>query len=79
MSLSGFFSRSTTPPPFSPVLAVESQVRLATAAEEALMRLRLVGGWVEGLIREATLEQTMRVEAEAKARLAAKPSTGFSA
>jgi hypothetical protein len=66
------------PPRFSPVLAVESQVKLATAAEEALMRLRLVGGWIKGLIREATLEQTMRIEAEAKAKLTAKPPTGFS-
>jgi hypothetical protein len=66
------------PPKFSPVLAVESQVSLATAAEEALMRLRLVGGWIKGLIREATFEETMRAEAEAKARLAAKPPTGFS-
>jgi hypothetical protein len=66
------------PPEFSELRAIETQVQLATAAEEALMRLRLAGGWVKGLIREATLEQTMRIEAEAKARLAAKPAPGFS-
>jgi len=65
------------PARFSPALPLESQVRLASAAEEALMRIRLVGGWVKGLIRELTLAETMRLEAEAKARLAAKPQTGF--
>jgi hypothetical protein len=71
------FQPLAEPGPFSPVLAVESQVRLAAAAEEALMRLRLVGGWIKGLIREVTLEQTMRADAEARATLAAKPPTGF--
>jgi hypothetical protein len=65
------------PGPFREMRAVEDQMRLAAVAEEALMRLRQIGGWIKGLIRELTLEDTMRLEAEAKARLASKPPIGF--
>lgn len=67
------------PGPFREMHALDDQMRLAAAAEEALMRIKLIGGWVKGLIRELTLEETMRLEAEAKVRLATKPPTGFSA
>ncbi len=66
-----------SPAPFSSMRGAEDHMRLASVAEEALMNIRLIGGWVKGLIRELTLEETMRLEAEAKARFAAKPPTGF--
>jgi hypothetical protein len=61
------------------MFATSDQVRLASAAEEAQMRLRLIGGWIQGLINELTLAERMRLEAEASAKFAAKPATGFSA
>ena len=71
------FQPLESPAPFRQQWAVVDQVRLASTAEEALIRLRLLGGWIKGLIRELTLEQTMRLEAEAKARVAAKPLNGI--
>jgi hypothetical protein len=65
------------PGEFSPVLAVESHARLAAAAEEGRTRLVQMGGWIQGLIEEITLQERMRLEAEAKAREQAKPRTGF--
>jgi hypothetical protein len=47
------------------------------AAEEGLLRLRLIGGWIKGLIRKLTLTEQMRLDAEAKARFESKPPTGF--
>ncbi len=67
------------PEPFNLRFGESSHVRLASAAEEAQMLLRMVGGWVQGLINELTLEQKIRLEAEAKARLESKLSTGFGA
>ena len=72
------FQPMDEPEPFHHLRAVDDQVRLASTAEEALIRLRLVGGWIKGLIREMTLGEQMRLDAEARARHETKPPTGFS-
>lgn len=43
-------------------------------AEHAALLLRQLGGWLEGLVQEATFEQRMRLEAEATAKLRVKSS-----
>ena len=67
------------PPMFSPALAVATQARLAEAASEAQLSMRKLQGWIQGLIDELTLDQRLRLEAEAKAKEAAMPRTGFGA
>ena len=47
------------------------------AASEALISLRRLEGWIQGLIDEQTLEQRMRVDAEEKAKWEAKQPPGF--
>jgi hypothetical protein len=64
-------------PPFSPLLAAETSAKLADAAHQAQTNLRVLQGWVQGLIDELTLEQRLRLEAEAKAAQANRPPTGF--
>jgi hypothetical protein len=46
-------------------------------ATEALLSLRRLEGWIQGLIDQATLEQRMRIEAEEKAKWEAKQPPGF--
>jgi hypothetical protein len=62
-----------------PVLGEPPRVahQLDTGAAEALLNLRKLGGWIQGLINELTLEQRMRMEAEERAKLQDRPSTGF--
>jgi hypothetical protein len=45
--------------------------------EEAGLKLRMLAGWIQGLIDEATLEHRLRMEAEEKAKLEAKLKPGF--
>lgn len=49
------------------------------AASAAALSLAQMGGWIQGLIEEATFDQRMRVEAEERAKMATKPATGFAA
>jgi hypothetical protein len=67
------------PAPFTSAGQPQSHEVLETAATEALSRLRQLGGWIQGLINELTLDQRLRLEAEAKAKLEAHPGTGFQA
>lgn len=46
-------------------------------AQQAAALLRQLGGWIGGIVRTMTLEQQMRIEAEAKAKEAAKQPPGF--
>jgi hypothetical protein len=46
-------------------------------AVKALLSLRTLEGWIQGLIDQATLEQRMRIEAEEKAKWEAKRPPGF--
>jgi len=50
----------------------------AVAATEALVKLRQIGGWIQGLIDELTLEERLRLEAEARVKAENQPPTGFS-
>jgi hypothetical protein len=52
---------------------------MLTAANSALVQLRTMSGWIEGLIDEASFDARLRAEAEAKVRQQAKQPTGFSA
>jgi hypothetical protein len=56
---------------------INSQAKLLAAANEALINLRQLGGWIQGLINELTLEQRMRLDAEERAKLQSRPATGF--
>jgi len=58
-------------------LAAESHARLAVAAEEGRTQLVQLGGWIKGLIDELTLQERLRLDAEARARGEAKPGMGF--
>jgi len=49
---------------------------LTQATADALLNLRLLGGWIQGLIDEQTLERRIRAEAEERAK---RPPTGFGA
>lgn len=49
----------------------------AARATEAQLGLRKMGGWIQGLIDEQTLEMRLRLEAEEKAKRESKPATGF--
>jgi hypothetical protein len=59
--------------------AGERIANLDTAASEALLNLRKLGGWIQGLINERTLDQRLRLAAEEQAKLEAKPGMGFKA
>jgi len=72
------FPEIDEPGELSPALLIESSARLGAAAYEGRTRLAQLGGWIQGLINEVTLEERMRLEAEALAREKAKPPTGFS-
>ena len=65
------------PPPFDPATGAETTKYLEAAAGEALLNLRKLGGWIQGLINELTLERRLRLEAEAKVAQASRPPTGF--
>jgi hypothetical protein len=67
------------PHPFNPNFPIETSAGLEAAASEALLNLRKLGGWIKGLIDEMTFEQRLRIEAEEKAKLEARPPTGFTA
>lgn len=71
------FDRVFTPLAEVPEAVDVNDLVATSRANEALVKLRQVGGWVQGLLDELTFEQRMRMEAEEKARLAAKPTTGF--
>jgi hypothetical protein len=60
-----------------PAQAAAFSISAAPQAENALALLRQLGGWVAGIVREMTLEQQMRIEAQEKAKLAAKQPPGF--
>jgi hypothetical protein len=77
MEFERLFPPLEEPGSFSPALAVESHTRLAAAAEEGRIHLSQLGGWIQGLIEERTLQERMRLDAEARAREAAKPKPGF--
>jgi hypothetical protein len=64
-------------PPYSPAFGPTTSARLAEVAHDAQISLRSLQGWIQGLIDELTLEQRLRLDAEARAALAAKPPTGF--
>jgi hypothetical protein len=49
----------------------------AVGAASALVKLRQLGGWIQGLIDERTFEQRLRIEAEEKAKLAEQARTEF--
>jgi len=51
--------------------------RMAQGAAEASLKIRLLGGWVQGLIDELTMDQRMRMEAVEMAKVGTKPPTGF--
>src|SRR5579875_381755 len=78
--LNGEFRRLFPPLPEPPQVftAVPDTVaQVAAVAAEAQMGLRRMEGWIQGLIDEQTLELRLRLEAEEKAKLEAKPKTGF--
>ena len=56
-----------------------NQGRMEEATAAALINIRQIGGWVQGLIDEQTLERRMRMEAEERAKLAARSAPGFTA
>jgi hypothetical protein len=66
------------PPAYDPSYRMP-QPEFLVAATEAMVKLGQLEGWIQGLIDEQTLEERMRLEAEAKAKLATRPSTGFAA
>jgi hypothetical protein len=66
-------------PPAPGVVLREIALRREASAADALTRLRLLLGWIQGLIDEQTLETQLRMEAEEKAKLGSKPPTGFGA
>jgi len=51
---------------------------MAVQATEAFVKLRQIGGWIQGLIDELTLDERLRLEAEAKVKAENQPPTGFS-
>jgi hypothetical protein len=55
----------------------QQHANLESEALRATALLAQLAGWVEGLIDEQLLERRIHAEAEAKARLEAKPRTGF--
>ena len=57
--------------------ALDQRAQLV-AATEALLKIKQLAGWVQGLIDELTFEKKLKLEAEATAKLAARPRTGFS-
>jgi hypothetical protein len=48
-------------------------------ARQAQSLLAQLAGWIGGIVREMTLEQQMRLDAEARAKQAAKQPPGFTA
>lgn len=54
-------------------------VNLESEAKRAVALLGQLGGWLQGLIDEQLLERRIQAEAEAKAKLEARPQTGFTA
>jgi hypothetical protein len=48
-------------------------------ANEALLNLRKLAGWIQGLIDEQTLETRLRMEAEERVKKERRPPTGFAA
>ena len=71
------FPHMEFPPPYSPTLPLDTSAKLADAAHQAQTNLRILQGWIQGLIDELTLEQKLRFEAEAKIAQASRPPTGF--
>jgi hypothetical protein len=71
------FERMDDPVPFIPLLNVETGAKRESAAYEALVNLRKLSGWIQGLIDELTFEQRLRIEAEEKAKAANRPGVGF--
>jgi hypothetical protein len=65
------------PEPYDPFLQTDTGTAILVAANEALLKLRMLAGWIQGLIDEQTLERRLQLEAEAKVRAEAKPPTGF--
>jgi hypothetical protein len=63
--------------PFNPNFPQETTVKLKAGAAAALVHLKQLGGWLQGLIDELTYEQRMRVQAEENAKQAARPGVGF--
>jgi hypothetical protein len=66
-----------TPPSYDPALERDTIPPLGKAVADALLNLRVLGWWIQGLVDELTLDKRLRMEAEEKAKLAAKPPTGF--
>jgi hypothetical protein len=64
------------PPEYSPAVPSLTGPRLLKAASAAQLNLRKLQGWIQGLINELTLEQRLRMEAEAAAGMK-KPPMGF--
>jgi hypothetical protein len=68
------------PAPFQPAYGEPTSVaQFARYASEAHVGLQKLQGWIQGLIDELTLERRLVLEAEAKAKTAAQPPTGFRA
>ena len=53
------------PPEFNPNFPSEI-FHMETAASEAQTKIRMLGGWIQGLINELTLDRRLRMEAEEK-------------
>jgi hypothetical protein len=78
-----YFHPLQEPPALEPgrpgtVRAWEAAGRAQAAAVEASLMLAMLGGWVDGLISEQTLDARIRAEAEARAEAEKKPPFGFS-
>lgn len=71
------FPHLEIPPPYSPAPSATTSAKLSAAAHEAQINLRRLQGWIQGLIDELTLQERLRLEAEAKAAQASRPQSGF--
>jgi hypothetical protein len=76
-----FFAGMETPPEFNPVLAARSATKnaaaLETAGAAASVRLAELGGWIDGLVAEQTLNARIKADAEARVAAEQKPPLGF--
>lgn len=63
---------------FPPAVSAPGDIRgFPTRAADASLKTAMMHGWIQGLIEEQLLDQTIRAEAEAKVRLEGRPPTGF--